>query len=163
MKIEAKDAKGYLAAIPAERRASVDALRALVKRAVPAASEAIVWGMLGYAIEGRPFVAIASQKKYLSLYLCDLYTQPALLKKHEKALSKLKMGKSCINFQSVDELPLATIEAIVAEAPNVVVEGGTLSAEGFARSRAKADAKTNTNAKPKTKAKTKAKATRARA
>jgi uncharacterized protein YdhG (YjbR/CyaY superfamily) len=140
MKIEAKDAKGYLAAIPAERRASVEALRALVKRAVPSASEGIVWGMLGYAIEGRPFVAIASQKNYLSLYLCDLYTQPALKKKHEKALSKLKMGKSCINFQSVDELPLATIEAIVAEAPNVAVKGGTLSAEGFAKSRARAKA-----------------------
>jgi uncharacterized protein YdhG (YjbR/CyaY superfamily) len=127
MKIEARDAAGYVAAIPAERRPHVERLRALVKEAVPEATEGIVWGMLGYSIAGRPFVAIASQKNYLSLYLCDLYTQPALRKKHEKALAGLKMGKSCINFQSVDELPLETIKAIVAEAPNVAVESGTMA------------------------------------
>src|SRR5262249_51642585 len=119
MKIEAKDAKGYLAAIPEERRPHVEALRKLVKKAVPRATEGIQWGMLGFAIDGRPFAAIASQKNYLSLYLMDLYTQPALKKKHAKALSTLKMGKSCINFSSIDELPLQTIEAILREAPNV--------------------------------------------
>jgi uncharacterized protein YdhG (YjbR/CyaY superfamily) len=128
MKIEAKDAKGYVAAIPEERRPHVEKLRALVKKAVPRATEGIQWGMLGYAIEGRPFAAIASQKSYLSLYLMDLYSQPALKKKHEKALAKLKMGKSCINFSSVDELPLDTIAAILREAPNVVVTSGTLAA-----------------------------------
>jgi uncharacterized protein YdhG (YjbR/CyaY superfamily) len=127
MKIEAKDAKGYVAAIPAERRPHVEKLRALVKKAVPRATEGIQYGMLGYAIDGRPFAAIASQKNYLSLYLMDLYTQPALKKKHEKALAKLDMGKSCIKFSSVDELPLATIEAILKAAPNVVVERGTMA------------------------------------
>jgi uncharacterized protein YdhG (YjbR/CyaY superfamily) len=127
MKIEAKDAKEYLAAIPEERRPHVEKLRRLVKKAVPRATEGICWGMLGFAIEGRPFAAIASQKNYLSLYLMDLYTQPGLKKQHEKALSKLKMGKSCINFSSVDDLPLATIESILKEAPRVVVEGGTMA------------------------------------
>src|SRR5437660_1664116 len=150
MKVEAKSAKDYVAKVPAERRASVETLRALVKRAVPAASEGIVWGMLGYTIAGRPFVALASQKNYLSLYLMDLYTQPALKKKHAKALSTLEMGKSCINFQSVDELPLPTIEAILAAAPNIVVEGGTMSAEGFAKAQAKAKAKRPAPAKAKT-------------
>ena len=129
MKIEAKDAKGYVAAIPAERRPHVEKLRALVKKEVPRATEGIQWGMLGYAIEGRPFAAIASQKNHLSLYLMDLYTQPALKKKHEKALAKLKMGKSCINFSSVDELPLDTIAAILREAPSVVVTSGTMAAK----------------------------------
>jgi len=127
MKIEAKDGNGYVAAIPAERRPHVEKLRALVKKAVPRATEGIQYGMLGYAIEGRPFAAIASQKNYLSLYLMDLYTQPGLKKKHEKALSSLKMGKSCINFSSVDELPLDTIAAILREAPNVVVTSGTMA------------------------------------
>lgn len=129
MKIEAKDAKGYVAAIPPERRPHIDKLRALVKKAVPQATEGIEWGMLGYTIGGRVFVALASQKNYMSLYLCDLYSQPALLKKHKKALAKLKMGKSCINFSSVDELPLDTISAILREAPNVVVTKGTLKAK----------------------------------
>jgi uncharacterized protein YdhG (YjbR/CyaY superfamily) len=129
MKIAAKDAKGYVAKIPAARRPHVEALRALVKKAVPRATEGIVWGMLGYEIEGRPFVCIASQKNYLSLYLCDLYAQPGLRKKHEKALAGLKMGKSCINFQSVDELPLDTIAAILREAPKLEVKSGTMAAK----------------------------------
>ena len=127
MKLEAKNGAEYVAAIPAERRPHVEKLRALVKQAVPQATEGIQWGMLGYAIDGRPFAGIASQKSYLSLYLMDLYTQPALKKKHAAALKKLKMGKSCINFSSVDELPLDTIAAILREAPNVVVERGTMS------------------------------------
>jgi len=129
MKIEAKDGNGYVAAIPAERRPHIERLRALVKKTVPQATEGIEWGMLGYTIGGRVFVAMASQKNYMSLYLCDLYTQPALAKKHAKALAKLKMGKSCINFSSVDELPLDTIAAILREASRVVVKSGTLKAK----------------------------------
>jgi uncharacterized protein YdhG (YjbR/CyaY superfamily) len=141
MSPRAKSADDYLAAIDAERRPHVEALRALVKKTVPGASEGIAWGMLGFAYEGRPFAAIAAHKSYLSLYLMDLYTQPALRKKHEKALSKLKMGKSCINFSSIDELPLETIVAIVKEAPNVVVEGGTLAKVGSRKSAAKKSAR----------------------
>ncbi len=133
MKIEAKNAKEYVAAIPSERRPHVEKLRALVKAAVPAATEAIQWGMLGYAIDGRPFAAIASQKNYLSLYLMDLSTTPKLRKQHEKALAKLQMGKSCINFSSVDELPLPTITAILRAAPDIVVKSGTLAAKKKSR------------------------------
>jgi hypothetical protein len=83
--------------------------------------------MLGYAYEGRPFAAIAAQKNYLSLYLMDLYTQPGLRTQHAAALASLKMGKSCINLQRVDELPLATIRQILAVAPKVEVKSGTLA------------------------------------
>ena len=37
------------------------------------------------------------------------------------------MGKSCINFSSVDELPLDTIAAILRAAPDVVVTFGTMA------------------------------------
>jgi uncharacterized protein YdhG (YjbR/CyaY superfamily) len=124
MKIDAKDPEAYLAAVAPERRPHLEKLRALIKKSVPRAHEGIAWGMPCFSIDGRPFVALAAQKNYLSLYLMDLYTQPGLREKHAAALSTLKMGKSCINFQSADELPLATIGAILREAPNVVVKGG---------------------------------------
>ena len=44
--------------------AHLEKLRALVKKAVPRATEGIVWGMLGYAIDGRPFAAMARQQTY---------------------------------------------------------------------------------------------------
>lgn len=141
MKIEAKNPAGYIAAISPERRPHVQKLRALVKKAVPEAKESIVWGMLGYEIAGRPFVCIASQKNYMSLYLCDLSVQPELRKKHAKALAGLKMGKSCINFSDVAELPLETIAAILREAPNVVVGKGTMSAQAHAKTKTKTKAR----------------------
>ncbi len=130
MPIQANNTDAYIAAIAPERRPHVEALRKLVKKTLPKATEGLVWGMLGFAYEGRPFAAIASHKGYLSLYLIDVYTQPELRKKYEKALSRLKMGKSCIHFSSVDELPLDTIVAIVKEAPKVVVKTGTLASAG---------------------------------
>jgi uncharacterized protein YdhG (YjbR/CyaY superfamily) len=126
VKSDAKDPESYMAAVPAERRPHIDKLRALVSKSVPKATEGVFWGMLGFAIGERPFVGLSSQKNYISLYLMDLYTQPGLREKHADALSKLKMGKSCINFQSVDELPLDTIAAILREAPKFVVKGGTM-------------------------------------
>jgi uncharacterized protein YdhG (YjbR/CyaY superfamily) len=136
MKIAAKDPAGYLAAVPPERRAHLETLRALIKKSVPKAREGLVWGMLGFTINERPFVALAAQKNYLSLYLVDLYVQPGLREKHAAALSSLKLGKSCINFKSVDELPLPTIGAILREAPNVVVKGGTMATAGKATKKA---------------------------
>ncbi len=93
---------------------------------MPGATEGILWKMLGFTLDGRPFVAIASHKSYLSLYLMDIYYDASLRQKHDKALSKLKMGKSCINFQSVDELPLDTIAAILAEAPTISLNAATM-------------------------------------
>jgi uncharacterized protein YdhG (YjbR/CyaY superfamily) len=133
MATQAKNPDEYVAGIDVERRPHVEALRALVKKTVPRATEGLAWGMIGYAYERRPFAAIAAHKSYLSLYLMDVHTQPALRKKHEKALSKLKMGKSCINFSSIDELPLDTIAAILKEAPKVVVKTGTLAKIGSAK------------------------------
>jgi uncharacterized protein YdhG (YjbR/CyaY superfamily) len=145
MKTPAKDPAAYLAGIDDARRPHVEKLRALVKRAVPKATEAIVWGMLGYTYEGRPFAAIASHKSYLSLYLMDLYVQPGLREKHAKALAKLHMGKSCINFDTLDELPLETIAAILKEAPKVKVSSGTMATVGAPKqTKKKATAKRTT-------------------
>src|SRR5215475_3444714 len=130
MQLKAANATEYMSKIPADRRPHIETLRRLVRKAVPRAEEGIVWGTLGYCIGERPFVVIASQKNYISLYLLDMYTQPALRKKHEKAFKGVKMGKSCINFTDVAKLPLDAIEAILREAPNVVVKSGTMAKRG---------------------------------
>ena len=127
MRIKAANPAEYMAALAPERKPHIERLRRLVRKAVPHAEEGMVWGTLGFCIDGRPFVAFASQKNYISLYLYDLYTTPALRKKHEKAFKGLKMGKSCINFTDVDKLPLDAIEAILREAPKIVVKSGTMA------------------------------------
>jgi uncharacterized protein YdhG (YjbR/CyaY superfamily) len=129
MKIDAKTPDAYLSAVPSDRRPHLVKLRALINKAVPAAKEGIALGMIGWTINDRPFVALASQKNYLSLYLMDLYTQPGLREKHAKALAPLDMGKSCINFHSADELPLDAIEDILKAAPGFQVKTGTMAAK----------------------------------
>lgn len=128
MRIPAKNPEEYLSSVPPERRPHLEALRALVRREVPEATEGIHWGMLGWAVGGRCFAALASQKSYLSLYLMDLYAQPGLRERHEAALRGLQVGKSCINFHRVEELPLEAVAAILRGAPLAVVPDGTLAA-----------------------------------
>jgi uncharacterized protein YdhG (YjbR/CyaY superfamily) len=137
MKGTAKTPDAYLEALDEDRRAQVEAIRRLVKKSVPRATEGIAWGMIGYAIDGRPFAGVASHKSYLSLYLMDLYTQPGLLEKHAAELSGLNMGKSCINFRRVEELPLDTIAAILKAAPDARVAGGTMAKVTFKRKKKK--------------------------
>ncbi len=119
MKLKADTPAEYLAAVPAERRPHIEKLRSLIKKRVPKSREALNWGALSYTVGERPFAAIASQKNYLSLYLLDLCSHPELREPHEAILSKLKMGKGCIRFQSIEELPLETIGAILQAAPKI--------------------------------------------
>jgi uncharacterized protein YdhG (YjbR/CyaY superfamily) len=117
----------YLSGVSPERRRQLERLRKLVKQSVPECEEGIWWGMIGYKIDGRAFAAMASHKSYLSLYLMDLYTQPQLRTRHQAALAPLKMGKSCINFDDLSELPLDSIADILRAAPDVVVAKGTMA------------------------------------
>jgi hypothetical protein len=86
------------------------------------------WGMISYEIplarypktyNGQPlmYVALAAQKRYCSLYLMCAYqdsTQERLLKAgFERAGKRLDMGKSCIRFRRVEDLPLDIIARVV--------------------------------------------------
>ena len=54
--------------------------------------------------------AFASQKQYMSLYM-----DVDLVKEHADELSHLNVGKSCIRFTKIDNLPLDTVEQILKE------------------------------------------------
>ncbi len=64
-----------------------------------------------------PFISIASQKNFIAVYHMGIYAQPALLNwfvaeypKHSKR--KLDMGKSCIRFKKIEDIPYALIEEL---------------------------------------------------
>ena len=126
----AKSPDEYLADLPADRRASIAAVRAVVRKNLPKGySEFVSWGMLNYGIplsrfpntyNGQPlcYAAIAAQKNYCSLYLMSVYGD----KKHEARLrdgfkaagKKLDMGKSCVRFKSPEDLPLDVVGELIA-------------------------------------------------
>jgi Domain of unknown function (DU1801) len=124
---------GYLASLPAERRAVVSLVRDVVRSHLPAGyRESMAYGMIGYGIplerypdtyNGQPlcFVALAAQKNYYSLYLTCAYNDQEdaqrLKDAFERAGKTLDMGKSCIRFKSADDLPLPAIGELIATVP----------------------------------------------
>ena len=123
----------FLAQLPAERRREVDRLRSLIRKHLPAGyEEAIAMNMLVYQVplarypdtyNKHPlmYVALASQKSYLSLHLMSIYgdaTQAKQLEARFRAAGKkLDKGKACIRFKTTDDLELDAIADVVAAMP----------------------------------------------
>lgn len=121
--------QAYLRSLPADRRAVVSAVRNVVARHLPKGyRETMNWGMISYEIpltkypqtySGQPlmYAALGAQKQHCSLYLMCVYQdakQERLLKTgFKRAGKKLDMGKSCIRFRQVEDLPLDVIAGVV--------------------------------------------------
>ena len=123
----------YLQELPEDRRAVVSAVRDVVLRNLPAGyRETMSWGMISYEVplEDYPntynrqplgYAALAAQKNYYALYLLTPYQDPAqeqwLRDEFSKAGKKLDMGKSCLRFKKLDDLPLDVVGRVIASTP----------------------------------------------
>jgi uncharacterized protein YdhG (YjbR/CyaY superfamily) len=123
----------YLQELPEDRRAVVSAVRDVVLRNLPEGyRETMAWGMISYGIplERYPdtynkqplgYAAIAAQKNYYALYLMTPYMddrqEQQLREAFAAAGKKLDMGKSCVRFRKLDDLPLDEIGRIIAATP----------------------------------------------
>lgn len=129
---EARSPDEYIASLPDERRATVEAVRRVVRENLPAGfQEGMQYGMIGWYVPLERFpntynkqplglAALASQKNYVSLYLNTVYGDPkteAWFKERFAASGKrLNMGKSCLRFKTVDDIPLGLIGETIARA-----------------------------------------------
>ncbi|HEX6750055.1 MAG TPA: DUF1801 domain-containing protein [Longimicrobium sp.] len=123
----------YLAELPEDRRAAISAVRDVIVRSLPEGyAEGMGYGMIGYTVpleryphtyNRQPLVlaGLAAQKNYYALYLMCAYEGSehgrALRDAFRAAGKKLDMGKSCIRFRSLDDLPLEAIGRIIASLP----------------------------------------------
>jgi hypothetical protein len=130
---KARTVSDYLAELPGERRRAIDAVRAVILENLPAGyEESMQFGMIGYAVplsryaktyNGEPlnYVALASQKNHMAIYLMGCYGDKELARWFEaefrKAGKKLDMGKSCVRFKKLEDLPLGVIGEAVAKMP----------------------------------------------
>jgi hypothetical protein len=104
----------YLNRLPPERRDEIDSVWRSVHESVPAGyREEITAKFLTFKAGAEWYVALASQKNYISLYLMPLYAYPELKAKLDAGGKKLRCGKGCINFKRAEELPLDVIGEIV--------------------------------------------------
>ena len=126
----------YLAALPEDRRRAVEAVRQVIlKNLDQDFEEGIQYRMIGYYVPHRVYPAgyhcdptqpltyagLASQKNHMSLYLMCIYghneTNNWFLKAYKATGKKLDMGKSCIRFKKLDDLPLDVIGQAIARVP----------------------------------------------
>jgi hypothetical protein len=125
--------KQYLDALPADRRAIADEVVSFVRKHLPRGyEEGIGWGAINWSVplsvlpdtyNKQPlcYVAFAATKAGFSLYLMSVYGSPESAAKfkaaYEKSGKKLKMGKSCVNFRTVDDLALPAIKDAIKGTP----------------------------------------------
>ena len=128
---EAQSPEEYLAALPEDRREALSTLRKVILDNLPAGfAEGMQFGMIGYYIplerfpdtyNGQPLglAAIASQKHHMALYLNNVYGDVATEKRFRERYAasgrKLDMGKSCVRFRRIEDLPLDVIAKTIAE------------------------------------------------
>ena len=104
----------YLNGLPPERKGEVERVWRVVRGSVPEGyREEVTPKFLTFKAGDEWYVALASQKNYISLYLMPLYVFPELKAKLDASGKGLKCGKSCINFRRAEELPLDVIGEIV--------------------------------------------------
>ena len=130
MQSSAPTVKAYLESLPDDRRAALSKVRSVIKKNLPAGfKEGMLFGMIGYQIplsrypetyNGQPLcvAGLASQKTGMSLYLMSVYGDRELERwfkdAYAKAGKKLDMGKSCVRFKRLEDLPLEVIGATIA-------------------------------------------------
>ena len=133
MQSKAKTVAEYIASLPEDRRVAIKAVRDVVKKHLPAGyKEGMEYGYIGWSVplsvypdtyNGQPlcYAALASQKSHMALYLMCAYAdspiKQRLVKGFKDAKKKLDMGKSCIRFKALDDLPLDVIAEITAAVP----------------------------------------------
>src|SRR5437764_13790558 len=123
----------YLAALPADRRAALSAVRKAINENLPAGyEEGMQFGMIGWYVPlsvypagygenpkvPLSFVALASQKSGMVLHFLCFYGHPTLsawfTSEYKKSGKKLDMGKGCVRFKSLEDLALDVVGRTVA-------------------------------------------------
>jgi uncharacterized protein YdhG (YjbR/CyaY superfamily) len=133
MQSQAQSVEEYISQVPDNQSEAIILLRKTILENIPEGFvEQMSYGMIGYVVPHSiypngykcdrklplPFLNLAAQKNFIALYHMGIYTKPELLKwfseeypKHSKL--KLDMGKGCIRFKSLGQIPYALIGELV--------------------------------------------------
>lgn len=163
MRSDAKTVAEYLAGLPDDRRRAIRAVRTLIrKRLPPGYEEAMNWGMITYQVplktypdtyNGEPlmYAALASQKHHMAVYLTGIYASEesrAVFETAYRATGKrFDVGKSCVRFTKLDDLPLPLIGEAIGSMPVADLVALVTDATSVRTARAKTTATTRRGAK----------------
>lgn len=136
MQSKATTVEQYLAELPEDRREALQAVRAVVLRNLPKGyEEGMQYGAISYFVphsvyptgyhcdpkQPLPFAGLASQKNHMAISLMCIYDNAEHETWFREAWArngkKLDMGKSCVRFKKVDDVPLTVIGQAIKRVP----------------------------------------------
>ena len=128
MQSKAKTVAQYIKDLSADRREAITKIRAEILKHLPKGyEEGMSYGMIGYYVphslypdgyhcdpkQPLPFANLASQKNHMALYLACIYGSESLKEWFSEAWlktgKKLDMGKSCVRFKKLEDVPLKVV------------------------------------------------------
>ncbi len=135
MQYDANTVDEYISLLPEDRKAPIEKLLTVIRKNIPDGfEEGINYKMIGYYVphatypdgyhckptDPLPFMNIASQKNSINLYHSGIYAVPEIhdwfVKEYPKHCStKLDMGKSCVRFKKLDQIPYDLIGELVTK------------------------------------------------
>jgi len=130
MQSNAKTVDEYIAELPPERQKDIRAVRKVIRENLPDGYEEVMnWGMITYQVplsvypdtyNKKPlmYAALASQKNHMAVYLSSISTDEGKREQFEKEYrqtgKRYDVGKSCVRFRKLDDLPLPVIAKAIA-------------------------------------------------
>ncbi len=134
--MSARSVEEYLESLPEERRATVAAVRDTVRASLGEGyEEGIQYGMIGWYVphsrypagyhcdpkQPVPFVGLGAKQRHIALYLFCIYVDPAARERFTAAWQasghKLDMGKGCVRFKRIDQVPLQVVADAISAIP----------------------------------------------
>jgi uncharacterized protein YdhG (YjbR/CyaY superfamily) len=131
MRSNAATVDQYLSELPDDRLEAIETVRDVILENLPEGyEEAVNWGMITYQVplsrypdtyNKQPLMvaALASQKNHMAVYLTGVYADEESLANFRTAYQstgkRMDMGKSCVRFRKLDDLPLELIGEAIAE------------------------------------------------
>jgi uncharacterized protein YdhG (YjbR/CyaY superfamily) len=132
MKYEADSPESYIDQLSEERQEVIKKIRTIIKKNLPKGfEECINYNMIEYVVPHStypdgyhcdpktplPFMNVASQKNFVAIYHSGMYAKKEVYDwfvgeypKHAKR--KLDMGKSCVRFKKMDDIPFDLIREL---------------------------------------------------
>jgi uncharacterized protein YdhG (YjbR/CyaY superfamily) len=121
--VKATSAEEYFDDLPEDRKEIMKALDSFIKTHAPSLKPNFLYNMPGYGsfkyknnkkeLLDWPTIAIASQKNYISMYICAVNKDGYIAEQYKNDLGKVSVGKSCIRFKKIEDINLDALEKVI--------------------------------------------------
>jgi len=121
--VKATSVKEYFDSLPDERVEPMKFMDKFIRYSAPSLKRVFAYNMPGYGtfkyknykneIINWPVIALASQKNYMSIYVCAVEGGEYIAEKYKDKLGKVSVGRSCIRFKNVSDLNLETLKKVI--------------------------------------------------